>query len=117
MKIRAIMLSAALGLFGQSAWAACTYPTKIDIPNGATATQEEMIEGQKAVKQYMADMNTFLDCIEAESKATMAEDEASEAKAEREAILSKRHNAAVDEMETVAANFNDAVRAYKARQE
>lgn len=117
MNILKISAIAAGLMAGQNALAACNYPQKIDLPNGAQATQEEMIAGQKAVKQYMADMNEFLDCLEAETKGEAVDGEAVEVTAEREQILSKRHNAAVDEMETVAASFNEAVRAYKARQE
>ena len=92
----------------------CNYPKKIDVPNGAQASKDEMLEGQRAMKDYMADMNGYLDCIEAETIASIEEGEAPEVTAERRRLLSEKHNAAVDEMERLAAEFNAQVRAYKA---
>ena len=47
------------------AYADCTYPrAPASMPNGNTASMEEMVEGQKQVKQYMADMDTYLKCLD-----------------------------------------------------
>lgn len=96
---------------------ACDYPTKIALPNGTTATKEEMLEGQKAVKQYVGDMEAYLDCIVAEEQAARGEmdDLDAEAEQQREDMLNKKYNAAVEEMEMIAAAFNSEVQAYKAR--
>jgi hypothetical protein len=96
---------------------ACDYPTKIVVPNGTTATKDEMLEGQKAVKQYVADMEAYLDCIVAEEQSARSEmdDLDAEAEQQREDMLNKKYNAAVEEMETIAAAFNSEVQAYKAR--
>ncbi|MEM7500739.1 MAG: hypothetical protein AAF417_01795 [Pseudomonadota bacterium] len=98
---------------------ACDYPGKIDIPNGATATRDEMLQGQRDVKQYVTDMEAYLDCIVAEEKTARADMDDLEAEDEqqREDMLNKKYNAAVDEMETVAANFNTEVQAFRARDE
>lgn len=96
---------------------ACDYPVKITVPNGVAATKEEMLEGQKAVKQYVADMEAYLECIVAEEQASRAEMDNLDAETEqqREDMLNKKYNAAVEEMETIAAAFNSEVQAYKAR--
>ena len=107
----ALALSVATG----SATAECTYPSRIDVPNGTQATKDEMLDGQRAMKGYMERMNAYLDCIEAETKAAIKEGEAPEVTAERERLLNQKHNAAVEEMERLAAEFNAQVRAYKAR--
>ncbi len=98
---------------------ACDYPSKIDIPNGATATRDEMLQGQRDVKQYVTDMETYLDCIVAEEQSARATMENLDAEDEqqREDMLNKKYNAAVDEMETIAANFNTEVQAFRARDE
>jgi hypothetical protein len=96
-----------------SAWAACEYPRQPDMPDGTNASKDAMIAGQKAVKAYMASMDEYLACIEEEAVAAKSEDEAPEITAQREALLNKRYNAAVAEMEEVAARFNEQVRAYK----
>ena len=54
-KLLKIVLSLTLGFVAQSAFA-CDYPSRVLIPNGNTATKEEMIDGQRGVKQYVADM-------------------------------------------------------------
>lgn len=74
-----------------------------------------MIAGQKAVKQYMADMESYLACLTEENVAAAVEDEDPEVAAQRDELHTKRHNAAVEEMELLAARFNEQVRAYKGR--
>ncbi len=108
--MRAVFVSLAmLGLaFGVNAQT-CDYPESVSMPDGRTASKEEMVAGQKMVKTYMAAMEEYLDCIDAETNASGEEPTDEERK-----ILVSRHNAAVDEMETIAAAFNEQVRAYKA---
>jgi len=96
---------------------ACDYPEKISIPNGNKASKDEMVAGQRGVKKYMADMETYLACIEKEDKENRAGIEEPDpiVDAQRDEMLVKKHNAAVEEMEKIAAAFNEEVRAYKAR--
>ncbi|MEM7765475.1 MAG: hypothetical protein AAF290_15530 [Pseudomonadota bacterium] len=118
MKIlNALLILSGLLLVSTAAQAACNYPSKVPVPNGSEASQEEMVAGQKAVKNYMNSMNEYLDCIEAEAKAAASADEAPEITEQRNTLMTKRYNAAVTEMETLAADFNVQVRAYKARSE
>ena len=96
---------------------ACDYPQRIDVPNGATSSKEDMITGQKSVKAYMASMEEYLACIEAgEAQAIKGLGEIDEdAKRQREEMFNKKYNAAVEEMNLVAEEFNMQVRAYKDR--
>ncbi len=116
MRMSSILLVLAATAFVVSTPAVskdCAYPEKVDVPDGNAATEEEMIAGQKRVKKYIAAMESYLDCLQddlAERAADMSEEEI----AEQRALTDSRHNAAVDEMETVANEFNAAVRAYKA---
>ncbi len=98
---------------------ACDYPKKAELPDGATASKEEMLAGQSSVKAYMAAMETYLACIEKEEQDTLATmtDITEEESATRDAALTKKYNAAVAEMELIAAQFNEQVRAYKAQSE
>ncbi len=106
-------------LASQSAVAECDYPARAKIADGATATKEEMIASQKSVKAYMAAMESYLTCIaEAEKSERDALESPDDSKlAELEDALNKKHNAAVEEMEIVADEFNLQVRAYKSRSE
>ena len=98
---------------------ACDYPESADIPNGSTATREEMLAGQQAVKDYIAAMEEYLACIEEEEQATLETlpDINDEERVNRERALTMKHNAAVEEMEIVAARFNEEVRVYRAQSE
>ena len=100
-------------------YAACTYPTAPQkLPDGATATHDEMMEGQKAVKQYDTDINAYLACLKSEADATIAKGADTltpEQKAEVQRRETEQHNAAVAELEATAARFNEQVKVYKAR--
>jgi hypothetical protein len=104
-------------IFAAQGALACDYPQRIDVPNGATATKDEMIAGQKGVKTYMASMEEYLACIEAdEAQAVLALNNVNEdTKRQREDLFNKKYNAAVEEMNLVAEEFNVQVRAYKDR--
>ena len=97
---------------------ACDYPARVLIPNGNTATKEEMIDGQRGVKEYVTSMEIYLECIVEEEKRARESiaDLQPEDEQDREDALNKKYNAAVDEMERVAAQFNAEVQAYRARE-
>jgi len=117
-KLAKLTFSVSL-LFAAQAAFACDYPDRVMVPNGNTATKEEMVVGQRGVKKYVADMEIYLECIVAEEKVardTLGEMEADQEQ-EREDLLNKKYNAAVDEMERLAAQFNSEVQAYKAKEE
>ena len=81
------------------------------------ATKEDMLEGQRSVKKFVGDMEVYLECIVDEEKATRTtmENINAEDEQQREDMLNKKYNAAVDEMERIAAQFNVEVQAYKAK--
>jgi hypothetical protein len=115
-KIFVISTSIAIMMAASSA-IACDYPKRVKVPNGASATKEDMLAGQSSVKAYVAEMEEYLACIADEEAATLATmtDLSDEERLNRDAALTKKHNAAVEEMELVAAEFNEAVREYKAQ--
>ena len=104
-------------LFGMQSAFACDYPKRVKIPNGTTATKEDMLQGQRDVKQFVSAMEVYLTCIVDEEKSARAviEDLSAEMEQQREDMLNKKYNAAVDEMERVAAQFNVEVQAYRAK--
>lgn len=107
----------ALFLLSASTVFACDYPHRADIPDGSTATKDEMIAGQRGIKSYMSAMEEYLSCIEAAEQETVAgSDDIDEAtKQQRIEMYNKKYNAAVDEMNLVAEEFNIQVRTYKER--
>ena len=116
-----ILSGLALGLLlAGAANAECTYPKEpANTPDGATATQEQMVEGMKSVKEYNGAVTAYLSCLEQEM-ATRIEAAGPDAPAEQieqiKAIHTKRHNAAVEALEQHAARFNEQVKAFKSRE-
>ena len=123
----------ALTLLGAgAAHAACTYPRAPDaLPDGDTATKEQMVAAKKEVTRYNDEMTVYLDCIKVESDTQLKEmeketaaattDEARKAVAARkedfERKHTQKHNAAVDEVTAVVDRFNEQLRAYKKKTE
>ena len=103
--------------FAAQAGFACDYPDRVSLPSGGTATKDEMLTGQKDVKTFVASMEVYLECIVEEEKlARLAMDNLQpEVEQQREEMLNKKYNAAVEEMEKVAAQFNTEVQSYKGR--
>lgn len=104
--IAALFLVASLT---PAAQAACEYPTDIKIPDGKTATQDEISTTSAAVKKYLGDMEAYMACIDADAAALPVEQQTPETKA----LHVKRYNAAVDAMEAAANSFNEQLRAFK----
>jgi hypothetical protein len=103
-----------------AAHAECSYPkSPAGLPDGSTATQDEMVTGMKAIKEYNAQVSVYLECLETEMN-TRIEAAGPDAPADQleqiKAIHTKRHNAAVEELESTAARFNEQVKTYKARE-
>ena len=102
-----LVVTAAIGCgFAASA---CENPAAIAIPDGKGSTMEQMLAAQAQVKAYQAAMNEFLACIDSELEA-----QGEQAPEEFKSLMVARHNAAVAEMEGVAAAFNDQIKAYRA---
>lgn len=103
-----------------AASAECSYPkAPSGLPDGATATQDQMVEGMKTIKEYNTQVTGYLNCLETEMN-TRIEAAGPDAPADQveqiKAIHNKRHNAAVEELESNAARFNEQVKVYKARE-
>jgi len=120
MMIRMLSGLALTVMLAAAAQAECTYPkAPSNLPDGNTATQEQMVEGMKAVKAYNGAVTEYLNCLEQEMNARV-EAAGPDAPAEQieqiKAIHNKRHNAAVDELEQTATRFNEQVKTFKARE-
>lgn len=111
----------AFGL-AAGAQATCTYPrAPAAIPDGNTASKEEMIAAKNEVSRYNTEMNAYLDCLKLESDAAAPKDGAKLSKDEKaraeeqQKILTQKNNSAVDELQAVVGKFNDQLKAYKAK--
>ena len=107
VSIAALFLAVSLT---STAQAACEYPADVKIPDGKSASQDEISAASTAVKKYMGDMEAYMACIDADAAALPVEQQTPEAKA----LHVKRYNAAVDAMEATANSFNEQLRVFKA---
>jgi len=111
--LAALTLLAALAT--TAAQATCIYPRAPDnIPDGRTATYDQMVAAQQAVKQFDADIAAYNACLQMELESLLASPDIDDArKAELSEMQVKKNNAAVDEAQALADRFNEQVRAYK----
>jgi hypothetical protein len=120
MKIRIASALVLAGMLASGfAAAECMYPkVPASIPDGKTATEEEMMNGMRAVKEYNAQVTAYLNCLDMQMQTDIAAagaDAPPETVAQIKSINAKRHDAAVDELQSHAARFNEQVKVYKTR--
>ena len=93
---------------------ACSLPAHADcvlppvpskIPDGSTASEQEMVTAMTTLKEYNGDVDTYTKCLEFEAK----QNRLSRSDEER------MHNTAVETLQKVAAKFNEQVRTFKAK--
>ncbi|MGH8298356.1 MAG: hypothetical protein ACRES6_03600 [Steroidobacteraceae bacterium] len=101
------------------AHADCAYPqAPSHLPDGNTATLNQMLAAQKAVQGYNEQMMAYLSCIKLERDNAMGQSSTKltkQQKAELDAIEIQKHNAAVDQLHAVADQFNAQVKIFKAK--
>ncbi|MEZ5568452.1 MAG: hypothetical protein R3E54_08965 [Halioglobus sp.] len=116
--MKAITLTLLGLLSAGSAWAQdCTAPQAPTIPDGSSASMEQMLEGQQAVKTFQAANSEYMTCLDPQIAAASARATAEEASdGDRAALksLEEAYNAAVSREEAVAGEFNKQIREYKA---
>jgi hypothetical protein len=80
-------------------------PAPSKIPDGQTASEREMLTAMGTMKQYTADVDTYLRCLEFERKQNHLS----------EKDETRQHNDAIDIAKRVANKFNEQVRTYKSK--
>jgi len=124
MKVLIAIASTAV-LSAGTAYADCSYPAPPDhIPDGNTATLPEMVEAQKAVKEYDKAINAYVACIQLERNDAVGKiakpgdkptAEQKKAMDDMERVEVQKHNAAIDQLQSIADRFNEQVKVYKAK--
>ena len=119
MKSLLAAMALAAVLLAPAAYADCSYPQPpTPLPDGSTATLKQMLAAMKQVAVYNKSMDAYLSCIQLERDSRVAQAGAKltkQQKQELEAIEIQKHNAAVDQLHSVADQFNAQVRIFKAR--
>ena len=113
------LLAMVLAATAAPVFAECPYPqAPTKIPDGATATLEDMVAGQKAVNAYQKAINDYTACIDKELDDNIAKEGDKlkpKDKEQMQRMEAQKHNAAVDQLQSVADRFNEQVKVYKAR--
>lgn len=93
---------------------ACDYPTTPHIPDGATASKDDLLAAKTSVQDYIAAVDEYLNCIEsAEKEAVAAMDNPTpEELQRRDEMLNKKFDAANEQKVLVGEQFNQQIRAY-----
>jgi hypothetical protein len=119
MKSLLAAVAVAAVALAPAAHADCSYPqAPSPIPDGNTATLAQMLSGQKAVQAYNEQMTAYLSCIQLERDSRVAQGGdklTKQQKQELAAIEIQKHNAAVDQLHSVADQFNAQVKIFKAK--
>ena len=111
------VIAASLLLLGSQAALACEYPARPSIPDGASASKDELLAAKDGVQKYMEAVDAYLTCIESEEKAAIADmdNPTAEELQRRDEMLTKRFDAANEEKALVGEQFNQQIRAYNAK--
>jgi hypothetical protein len=98
-------LAAAI-LTSLPALADCTLPPPPSkIPDGTTASEQDMISAMNTLKEYNGDVSVYLKCLDYEVRQNRMS----------ASIRDSRNNSAVTQLQTIADKFNQQVRAFKAK--
>jgi hypothetical protein len=94
----------------------CTAPTPPTLPDGSAATKEQMLDGQKSIKDYQAANTQYRTCLEpkisAAEVAAAGDSPGPELVAALKA-LNDSYNASVSKEEELATGFNAELKKYK----
>ena len=101
--LAALAVAYAVSLTAQADCVLPPAPSKI--PDGKTASEQEMVTAMQTLKEYNGDVDTYLKCLEFEAKQNRLSSTEQE----------RMHNTAVDTLQKVASKFNEQVRTYKSK--
>ncbi len=112
--ILTVSIVVALAAGPVCALAGCTPPDEaaIAIPDGATATRDQMIAAQRAVKAYDTAVKAYGDCLQQQLDKQVA---AGGNKEFLSVQYDKMNNIEVDKLQKLADKFNEELRVFKAR--
>jgi hypothetical protein len=80
-------------------------PAPSKIPDGSHANQQEMLNAMQTLKEYSADVDTYMKCLDFEARQNHL------SRAEE----AQMHNEAFDALQKIAQKFNEQVRTFKAK--
>jgi hypothetical protein len=97
---------------------ACPASTAPPVPDGTTASLEQMTAARTAFQAYDAATNAYVACVDSTIDRVARQSASTATEADMRALKSfgiSAHNEAVDQEQALADQFNIQLRAYKAR--
>lgn len=88
----------------------CRFPDAPQIPAGVSATEADMAQAGSDVREFVSAIQSSLECL-----STAEESMGEEITEDQQAQLVAIYNNGVDQMNAVAENYNEQVRAFKER--
>src|SRR5687768_13696418 len=105
------LIALASFAFSFAAHAECVFPkAPASIPDGRSASEAEMLAAMQAFKAYNDEVTAFGACLDDETRSKAA---GTAQLLQLKTLQSKKHNAAVAELQDKAKLFNEQVRIYK----
>ena len=110
---RGTMIAVTILIFSGAALADCPKPPRApQMPQGATATDDDMKHGREALQNYVNILQDYQKCMEAQIKNAPPD-----TKPEVKQQWAANADAAIDAAHEIADVYSIQLRAYKARQE
>jgi hypothetical protein len=107
------IIAAVAFSFASCVQADCAFPKAPgSIPDGKTASEQDMVAAMTAFKAYNEEVNAFGQCLDQETKDKAA---GTAQLMQLKTMQTKKLNAAMDELQAKAKQFNEQVRIFKAR--
>ncbi len=107
-KLLAFWVLVSVGTISANLFAGCMEPAPVELPDGSQAPSQEMMAAQQAVKQYLADIELFLTCLDDEDENTTQA--LTEEQKKANVIL---YNSVVEKVKVIVQGFNTQLRIYK----
>jgi hypothetical protein len=100
-----------------AAGATCLYPQPpAAVPNGATATYEEMAAARQVITDFDADIRSYNLCLQLEARRLLDERNLDAAAAQSLMLqLVEYNDAAVEHVEQIVERFNEQLRIFRER--
>ncbi len=107
-RLLALWVLVFVGMISANLFAGCMEPAPVELPEGSQAPSQEMMAAQQAVKQYLADIELFLTCLDDEDENTTQA--LTEEQKKANVIL---YNSVVEKVKVIVQEFNAQLRIYK----
>ncbi len=95
--LRSLTLAAGMLLAANAMGAECAAPNAPTIPNGASASLDQMQAAQADMKKFLADADDYMKCLDFKHSADTDD----------------KHDKMTQQMQKSASAFNDQLKAYK----